>query len=52
MWRNLYSRREAVDDLIRSGIDWGGWNTPKYEGEQTVDAGREFFGERMRELLE
>ena len=29
-----------------------GWNTPKYEGEEVVYMGREFFWEKMRELLE
>jgi hypothetical protein len=36
-----------VDEWIREK-----WNTQKYEGEKTVDAGREFFWGRMRELLE
>jgi hypothetical protein len=29
-----------------------GWNTLKYEGEKTVDTKCEFFGERMRRMLE
>jgi hypothetical protein len=24
-------------------MDWGGWTTPKYEGEEVVDAGHEFW---------
>jgi hypothetical protein len=40
--------------MIRYVDEWigEGWNTPKYEGEEVVDAGYQFFEERMRELLE
>jgi hypothetical protein len=33
-------------------MDWGGMETPKYEEEEVVDAGREIFWGKMRELLE
>jgi hypothetical protein len=40
--------------MIRYVEKWigEGWNTPKYEGEEAVDVGREFFGRRMNALLE
>jgi hypothetical protein len=36
-----------VDEWIGEERD-----TPKYEGEEAVDTGHQFFGRRMRELLE
>jgi hypothetical protein len=29
MWRNLYSRRDDVDDLVRWKMNWGGMEHTK-----------------------